>query len=127
MAGPLDRFRIALLARRRRLVRTAERARQELRSLQGAAPDAELVEEAQRTREQSVLQDLDEVQRAHLEEIDLALQRIEQGTYGSCVDCGVPIDGARLSALPTATSCRRCAESRERGQAPGTAPPTPPG
>jgi DnaK suppressor protein len=45
---------------------------------------------------------------AELAEIDAALKRIEQGTYGRCVECGELIDPARLAALPTAARCLRC-------------------
>ena len=47
-----------------------------------------------------------------MREIDLALERMNQGTYGSCEDCGNPIGRLRLRALPQATLCRTC-KSRE--------------
>jgi RNA polymerase-binding protein DksA len=40
-----------------------------------------------------------------LAEIDAALQRIADGTYGICVACGLPIDRERLEAVPYATLC----------------------
>lgn len=43
-----------------------------------------------------------------LAEIDEALERLERGTYGICIDCGEMIDPARLKALPTALRCLRC-------------------
>jgi RNA polymerase-binding transcription factor len=45
--------------------------------------------------------------------IDEALQRLDDGTYGLCEDCDDPIPDARLHALPFATLCRPCQESRE--------------
>ena len=54
---------------------------------------------------------------AELEEIDEALTRIERGTYGLCVDCGQPIDPARLKALATASRCLHCQSRHERGLA----------
>jgi DnaK suppressor protein len=38
-------------------------------------------------------------------EIDAALRRIEDGTYGTCVACGKPIGEERLEAIPYATLC----------------------
>ena len=38
-------------------------------------------------------------------EVEAALQRIEQGTYGTCVDCGKPIPAARLEVRPEAARC----------------------
>jgi DnaK suppressor protein len=46
---------------------------------------------------------------AHLDEIDAALVRIDDGTYGVCAVCGRPIPKARLDVRPTATTCVGCA------------------
>ncbi len=46
--------------------------------------------------------------RAAVEEIDRALVKIEQGTYGICEKCGEPIKKARLKALPYAALCISC-------------------
>ncbi len=43
-----------------------------------------------------------------LTQIEDALQRFEQGTYGTCERCRVDIDPARLKALPYVTLCLRC-------------------
>jgi DnaK suppressor protein len=40
-----------------------------------------------------------------LGEVDAALARIDDGTYGTCVVCGRPIDEERLLAVPYATLC----------------------
>ena len=40
-----------------------------------------------------------------LAEIEAALRRIDDGTYGTCVACGRHIDEARLEAVPYATLC----------------------
>jgi DnaK suppressor protein len=55
-------------------------------------------------------------ERAALElrRIDAALKRIEQETYGDCVDCGEPIADARLDAHPAMTLCVGCAGAREQ-------------
>jgi DnaK suppressor protein len=45
-----------------------------------------------------------------------ALQMIEDGTYGVCVDCGQPISEKRLKSYPNATRCLACQELfEERG------------
>ena len=48
-----------------------------------------------------------------LDKIDAALQRLGEGTYGDCVECGAEIAGPRLRALPFAVRCRDCEEARE--------------
>ena len=43
-----------------------------------------------------------------IEAIDAAIDRIKDGTFGTCVDCGEPISKERLNIMPTATKCRKC-------------------
>ena len=43
-----------------------------------------------------------------------ALQRMENGTYGKCVTCGRQIEGARLKAIPWALYCREDQEKRDK-------------
>jgi RNA polymerase-binding protein DksA len=50
--------------------------------------------------------------RAHLAEIDAAVRRLAEGSYGTCERCGRPIGAARLAARPVATTCIGCAARR---------------
>jgi RNA polymerase-binding protein DksA len=50
-----------------------------------------------------------------LGEIDAALERIANGTFGTCEACGKPIDEERLEALPWATLCIEDKRKQERG------------
>ncbi len=43
-----------------------------------------------------------------LTEINAALAKIEDGTYGLCENCGEQIDPKRLEAFPMATLCMKC-------------------
>jgi DnaK suppressor protein len=43
-----------------------------------------------------------------------ALQRIDLGTYGTCVDCGAPVADGRLEAKPEAARCVACQGKRDR-------------
>ncbi len=49
-----------------------------------------------------------------LEDLDDALNRIEEGTYGQCVICEKEINSKRLEALPYATLCIECKAQQER-------------
>lgn len=44
----------------------------------------------------------------HLEEVDAALLRLDEGRYGTCERCGRPIPAARLEVRPTARTCVTC-------------------
>ena len=57
---------------------------------------------------------LAEQARQHLAEIDAALRRLDEGSYGDCASCGRPIAPARLTARPTATTCITCASTPRR-------------
>ena len=46
---------------------------------------------------------------AEIEELTAAIDRVEQGTYGQCDQCGARIDPERLEVLPTTTLCANCA------------------
>ena len=50
---------------------------------------------------------------AELQEIDRALSRIESGTYGTCVDCGLKIAIKRLRITPSASRCASCQKASE--------------
>ena len=47
--------------------------------------------------------------------IEASLERIEDGTYGDCGECGAKIPKARLNAIPYATLCVKCVSQSERG------------
>ncbi len=49
-----------------------------------------------------------------LRDVEAALQRIAEGGYGECLDCGGDIDHARLMAYPTATRCVTCQSQHEK-------------
>ena len=54
------------------------------------------------------------MQVERLREVEDALDRLEEGTYGICEDCGASINLERLKVLPFTTSCVRCQERREQ-------------
>ena len=47
-------------------------------------------------------------------QLSVALRRLQDGQYGICERCGQRIEPARLRALPEATTCRACQETLER-------------
>ena len=53
-------------------------------------------------------------EREKLAQIDRALARIDDGTYGVCESCGNPIGKMRLMAFPRATLCLSCKQREER-------------
>jgi DnaK suppressor protein len=59
----------------------------------------------------SILSDRD---RVKLKQIDDALERMDEGTYGVCESCGLEIAEERLEAMPFSRLCRDCQQDEER-------------
>ena len=64
---------------------------------------------------------VDDAQSAHaareLDEVHAAMRRIQDGSYGECLDCGEAIGDQRLAALPATPYCTSCQEAREHERA----------
>ncbi len=88
--------------------------------------ESELEEHAQEEQTARLLTRLDDQTLHAVQEIDSALQKILDGTYGKCEACHKPISLARLRSLPATRFCRGCA-ARSEGQrvAAGAAPEAP--
>jgi RNA polymerase-binding transcription factor DksA len=76
-----------------------------------AASDSEASEESSHDRFAAMLEEL----KAKLADIDAALERISDGSYGFCTNCQQMIDTDRLAILPTATLCLSC-EQKKKGK-----------
>ncbi len=77
--------------------------------------DNHLAETATATLDREIDYTLEENSEHVLSAIDDALKRIEEGTFGVCVNCGKAISEERLAALPWATTCIDCKRLEERG------------
>ncbi|GAA4591831.1 TraR/DksA C4-type zinc finger protein [Planotetraspora phitsanulokensis] len=62
--------------------------------------------------ERAHVQSLLDQGRSHLADLDAALRRLGDGTYGVCERCGRPIAAERLEVRPAATTCVECAAAR---------------
>ena len=63
----------------------------------------------EREKDLSILESVE----AELADVEHALRRLDDGTYGTCEACDQPIDDARLEAMPAARLCR---EDQERAE-----------
>src|SRR6476646_2848411 len=61
------------------------------------------------------LYSLNDTARNTMQQIDQALSRIEDGTYGLCLNCGSPMNEKRLTAIPWSRHCLECQELAEKG------------
>jgi RNA polymerase-binding protein DksA len=115
-----DRFREALLEERQRVAAAIENLHEEnagsLTDASGeeTAFDNHLGDTATETYDRELDYTLEDNEERLLAEIDAALKRIEDGTYGTCTNCGKQISEERLEARPWATLCIDCQRERER-------------
>ena len=115
----LDRFRRALERERDRLQHAAHAVHhtgsllEETGDLAIGSGD-HLADSASETFMRELDEGLEENAEHILGEIDAALERIEDGTYGLCADCGGPIGEERLLAVPYATLCIDDKRAQER-------------
>jgi len=107
----LKKFRRILEAKQAELARV-------LRNREAIAieksPDA--LDEVQHAAERDLaIQNLDR-ESGRLRLVKLALRRLNEGTYGSCMHCEDDISPRRLAAVPWAPYCIRCQEAADRSQ-----------
>ena len=110
-------FRDRLLDERRRVERALAGLRDEhpgsledeSEEVNGSLDTEDMAETASITLGREIDYSLGENSQTVLGEIDAALQRIEDGTYGTCTNCGKQIAVERLEAHPWASLCIDCA------------------
>jgi RNA polymerase-binding transcription factor DksA len=68
-------------------------------------------------QEEDMTLDLIANQGRTLAEVDAALERVKQGTFGACEGCGQQIRRERLDAIPYTRYCIRCAQESEASSA----------
>lgn len=104
----IDKFRMILKAKQLELASL-------LRRRDGIAIEktADALDEVQRAAERElVTRNLERESRVQ-RDVGAALVRVEQGTYGTCVDCDEEISPKRLNAVPWASLCITCQEQAD--------------
>lgn len=107
----------ALEGRRRELVQDVRGRIRDARA--GSANEGEVLDEGESSEvdvRDEITFALIEMKSETLNQIDAALDRLEDGTYGDCIECGAEIAEARLRALPFAVRCKDCESARERAE-----------
>ena len=112
-------YKTRLLELRRRLMRSVKMAEDALR--EDVVPPGEVSAVPSHPADVAVEGVDEEVAIAQneermLEDVESALDRIEDGTYGPCQDCGQEIRRERLNALPYALHCIECAQRHQSGE-----------
>jgi len=109
----LDKVREQLVATKSRLLEemdSDQKAQREGNKDEGM--DAYDLASEERDREINFI--LSDRERSKIKEIDDALARVADGSYGLCESCGLEIGEERIDALPFTQVCRDCQQDRER-------------
>ena len=75
----------------------------------------DLADNASSAYTKEFLYSLSNTDREILQKVDEALQRVDHGGYGRCIECGDEINRKRLEAVPWASHCIGCQEKVEKG------------
>jgi DnaK suppressor protein len=111
----LKRFGELLHGKRDELLRKAERTRNEDMAVdEEDRPDE--MDLASSEYLQSFTFRLRGREKIFLKKIELAIQKLDEGTFGICEDCGEDITVKRLEARPETTLCIRCKEDQEKAE-----------
>jgi len=105
-----EALRQRLLDKKAELTSRLERISANLRR----GKEADSKERAKQFEDNEVVDALGNEAREEIAKISAALQRLEAGEYGLCVECGLPISDGRLDVYPYAEECIECAEFGER-------------
>ncbi len=115
-----NHYRDLLLEERKRVAAAIENLHEDHQgsmsdeSGEDAVFDNHLADTATETYDRELDYTLEENSEHVLGDIDVALKRVEDGTYGMCSNCGRQIAEERLEARPWATLCIECQRDRER-------------
>jgi DnaK suppressor protein len=114
-AKELSEFKELLLEKKAHLIKEIQGKEAELTSTEKEEV-GDLADLATELIERELNMSLSEADRERLEEIDAALKRIKDKTYGICVDTGEVISKARLKAVPEALRTLAAQEAYDRAQ-----------
>ena len=112
-AKKTEHFKRLLETRIAETERTIANSEQEIRAI--SARQADTSDQAAAEYERQALTHKSALARQALRNLTQTLERIRQGTFGQCAECGNDIEPKRLEALPWARYCLTCQELRETG------------
>ena len=109
----IARFKKILLKEREQIVGEVKQIVESSKEM-GQDGIQDIGDEAANIYNKQVLLSLNENERLRLKEVDESLDRIENGTYGICEECGGPISLKRLEVRPVAKYCVPCLTKLEK-------------
>ncbi len=107
----IEKVKEILLEKRASILESLENSSKEDLNKKDGVEDAADIVTAELNRE--TVYKLSQAEKETLFLIDIALKKIENGTYGICEECGVQIGEKRLEAIPWVRLCIDCSQNEE--------------
>ncbi len=119
MAIDVEHYRTILKELERELMESLEHSEEDARNVAGAEVE-DAIDHANTDLSKDLVLDEGDRDYEKLRAVREALERIENGSFGQCLDCGREIPEARLTAVPWAPYCVEDQEKREPRSTPAT-------
>jgi DnaK suppressor protein len=112
--NPYEDIRERLMNQRQEILNMYK---QDVRAGQESADDGteDIVDRANNSYNRELMFSISDSERIMLLQVEEALKRMDEGTYGRCANCGQSISIPRLQAVPWARFCIDCQELAEKG------------
>lgn len=109
-----DIYRERLLKMRKELLKSLKSRYEDAISLDEDSDGKDSADEAYNLYNKSLMLGRVETDALKLRLVEQALRRLEEGTYGVCIECGEEIDEKRLEYVPFARYCTDCKSELEK-------------
>jgi DnaK suppressor protein len=111
----LDQFRSQLNSIRSKILGEVEQSNQNVRTNE-IGQMADISDDAARTYNRQLEGELDKQDWQKLKQVDIAIEKIEEGNYGICAECEDTIPEARLKVVPYTEFCTQCLSKMEKNK-----------
>ncbi len=111
----LDNFKKTLLEKKSELIQLLQKSQSYGREIDSESEAMDIVDKASSSYTKEFMFSRSNQERLFVQAIEEALDRIEDGSFGECSNCGETVNRKRLEAVPWAKLCLACQELEERG------------
>ena len=112
----LDNFKKTLLEKKSELTQLLQKSQSYGREIDSESEAMDIVDKASSSYNKEFMFSRSNQERLFLQAIEEALDRIEDGSFGECSNCGEAVNRKRLEAVPWAKLCLACQELEEQGR-----------
>lgn len=115
-AKELDRFRRILQAKKAELIALIQKTENYGREADNESETMDIADKATSSYTKEFMFSKSNNDRQLMQMITEALDRIDEGAFGECLNCGEDVETRRLEAVPWARLCKNCQELAEEGR-----------